>query len=577
MWRHVPLLLAILGAGCGSDDSADDAPGEADGGADGDADADGAGDADADGDADTDGDAVADDGGPPPVSDCVRPPVAAGDPELPRVTIETAYVPPGGAVTAVPAGGDLQAALDAAAPGDQLVLEAGAVYRGNFRLPAKTGDDWIVIRTGALDALPAEHVRVGPADAAAMPTLETPSDLSVVTTADGAHHYRFIGIQFRPAAGQNVNDLIVLGSASATDVAQLAHHIVIDRCLVRGDPAVGGKRGVQLNAAWVAVVDSWIADWKRVGQDTQALLGWNGPGPFKIVNNYLEGAGENVMFGGADAAIVDLIPSDIEICGNHFAKPTAWQEGRPEYEGTHWSVKNLFELKVGRRVLVSGNLFERCWADAQVGFAVVLKSANQDGGQPWAVTEHVTFAYNVVRDSNDGINVSRSDGGSLGTNHVRFYGNLLYRIGGDEWGGEGRLFQVLDGVVAAAFDHNTGFARNQCVVFDGAPMVGFDFRNNLCGPTTYGVFGSGQGEGTGALAFYAPDGTFSHNVIVGATEAAYPAGNHFPATLADVGFTDAAAENFRLLATSPYAAAAADGTAIGADFDALAAAQAGAE
>ena len=29
-------------------------------------------------------------------------------------------------------------------------------------------------------------------------------------------------------------------------------------------------------------------------------MGWNGPGPFLIENNYLEAAGENIMFGGND-------------------------------------------------------------------------------------------------------------------------------------------------------------------------------------------------------------------------------------------------------------------------------------
>ena len=37
------------------------------------------------------------------------------------------------------------------------------------------------------------------------------------------------------------------------------------------------------------------SDIKAVGQDSQAIAGWNGPGPFIIDNNYLEGAGENIL------------------------------------------------------------------------------------------------------------------------------------------------------------------------------------------------------------------------------------------------------------------------------------------
>ena len=69
---------------------------------------------------------------------------------------------------------------------------------------------------------------------------------------------------------------------------------------MHGDRYVGQKRCIALNAANVTISDSYIAECKGVGQDTQAIGGWNGPGPYTIENNYLEAAGENVMFGGAD-------------------------------------------------------------------------------------------------------------------------------------------------------------------------------------------------------------------------------------------------------------------------------------
>src|SRR5215510_11043159 len=51
------------------------------------------------------------------------------------------------ATITVPAGGDLQAAINNAAPGDTIVLEAGATYRGPFVLPKKTGDAFITIQS----------------------------------------------------------------------------------------------------------------------------------------------------------------------------------------------------------------------------------------------------------------------------------------------------------------------------------------------------------------------------------------------------------------------------------------------
>ncbi|MBL9103308.1 MAG: hypothetical protein JNL82_20345 [Myxococcales bacterium] len=515
-----------------------------------------------------------DTGEPPPAGfRCLAPPADAVA-ELPQVQVDTAYPPLTGQSIAVAEGEDLQAAIDAAQLGDELVLAAGATFTGNFVVPEKAGDGWLVIRGADAGDLP-EHVRVTADDAAGMPTLMTTNGLAVVSTQGAAHHVRFVGVQFRPADGVDVNDLLVLGDAGATSADLLAHDLVFDRCVVRGDPAVGGKRGIQLNARAVGVVDSYFTDWKRVGQDTQALLGWNTPGPFRIVNNHIEGAAENVMFGGADAKIADVIPSDIEICGNTFVKPLRWKEGDPGYEGTHWSIKNLFELKVGRRVLISGNVFEQAWTDAQTGFAIVIKSANQDGGQPWAVTEHVSFVYNHIRLANGGVAVSRSDGGSLGTNHVRIEGNLVERIGGDEWGGDGRAFQLLDGIADVRLAHNTGLGRNQAIVFDGMPCPGLAIVDNLFGPTTYGVFGSGKGEGQAALDAYAPGAPFAGNVVVGAPAGSYPPGNFFPASVDEVGFVDAAGGDYALQPGSMFAGVASDGADPGYDAELLARALAG--
>ncbi|MGH9903007.1 MAG: hypothetical protein ACRD68_14470, partial [Pyrinomonadaceae bacterium] len=78
----------------------------------------------------------------------------------------------------VAAGGDFQAALYAAHPGDTILLEAGATFVGPFTLPYKpgTGTDWITIRSSAPDAdLPAPGERVTPAHSPRLPKLVIPS------------------------------------------------------------------------------------------------------------------------------------------------------------------------------------------------------------------------------------------------------------------------------------------------------------------------------------------------------------------------------------------------------------------
>ena len=232
------------------------------------------------------------------------PPASAAVPaQPPRVFLDTHYVAATGDSIPVHGGGDLQAALAAARPGDEVALDAGATFTGNFVLPRKPDGAAIVVRSADLADLPAEGERVGPADAPDMARIESPNNLGAVTTARGTSGWRFVGIEFGIAAGVPANTGVVrLGNGDERRLADLPSDIVIDRCWVHGNATGNARRGVSLNGKRMAVVDSYVSDFHEVGADAQAIAGWNGPGPFKIVNDHLEGSGENVMFGGADSA-----------------------------------------------------------------------------------------------------------------------------------------------------------------------------------------------------------------------------------------------------------------------------------
>src|SRR6266508_6843058 len=95
-----------------------------------------------------------------------------GEPEPPRVFLDTTYVAPAGKTINVGAGGDVQAAINQARPGDVIKLQAGATFIGNFRLPNKSGSEWIVIRSSAADKdLPPPGTRINPTKNAMMPKL----------------------------------------------------------------------------------------------------------------------------------------------------------------------------------------------------------------------------------------------------------------------------------------------------------------------------------------------------------------------------------------------------------------------
>src|SRR5262245_27650342 len=98
--------------------------------------------------------------------------------------------PTGGQVWMVNAGGDLQTALNAAQPGDTVLVQAGATFTGNLVLPSKSGASMITIRSSAADStLPAANARITPAYAALLPKIKSPNTLPAIATAPGAHHY----------------------------------------------------------------------------------------------------------------------------------------------------------------------------------------------------------------------------------------------------------------------------------------------------------------------------------------------------------------------------------------------------
>jgi hypothetical protein len=487
----------------------------------------------------------------------------------------------------------LTTALTSAQLGDTIILNAGSTYTGAFTLPVKSGTGYITIQSSNLASL-ASGVRVGPADAVNMPKIYSKgSNVSAIAAAPGAHSYKLLGLEvIGPADNSALVNLVQLGTTDPTQdtLAEMPYDFVVDRCFMHANFNPGTlvsdqqlRRAIALNSGTTDITNCYISEVHDIGSgDSQAIGGANGSGPYNIINNHLEAASENILFGGSGSYIPNTIPSDVVIRGNHLIKPLSWQ-------GKWAQVKNLFELKVGARILVQDNIFENSWAAAQNGYAILIKLDSYSASRPWQVTEDVTFTGNIVRHAAGAVTLQGRDYTNNSppglVRRLTFTNNLFDDIQKNPWASwndpnliGGNLLYMTHGPRDVTFDHNTFLNGRTTVIVDTPQYLAtnFKFTNNITAHNTYGVFSSDGGTGNNTFTEYFNDGTlaeaqarFTKNILMGGPSGSYSTrpGNFFPSTWTAVGFVDQTNHNFRLAVSSPYHNASTTGTDLGADFN----------
>jgi hypothetical protein len=564
-----------------------------------------------------------------------------GPAELPRVFVKTglADTPTPGKMLLVKNGDNLQDALDRAVCGDTLKLEASATFTGHFRLPKKPCDDnrWIVIRTSAPDdALPPEGTRITPCSAgiASLPgrpafrcaavknlmakiTFAAQSGSGPILFSEGANHYRFIGVEItrEPSPGS-------IAGLAGPDGPVAADHIIFDRVWMHGNAQDETRRGLFLSGTtYMAVVDSFFNDFHcvaRVGEctDSQTISGASGDlpmGPYKIVNNFLEAAGENIIFGGARATST---PADIEIRHNYFFKPLIWMQGQPGFvggvKGNPFIVKNLFELKNAQRVLFEGNVLENSWGGfSQTGFSILLTPRNQYNSPqvtnlcPLCRVTDVTIRNCFIAHVGSGLEIANAPNPADGTaaaagERYSIHDIVIDDIDGKKYGGFGAFMVLISRrptLKDVRIDHVTALFPRVFInagIFD-KHIQNFVFTNNLIAvgereiTTTGGgpencVFQPERQQASGILKNCFDSSFFTNNAIVGGL-GGWPPGNFLPKNLEAAGLAnDGSGLNaFRLCRTkgdsckapSKYIDAGSDHKDLGADIDAVMAATQG--
>jgi len=555
-----------------------------------------------------------------------------GPAELPRVFVESSLhaTPAPGKIVPVRAGEDLSRAVANASCGDTVELQAGATFSA-LLLPQKNCDDshWIIIRTSSPDSkLPPEGTRLTPCYAG-ISSLPGRSDLNCrsaenvlakiefngkggsgpVTFAPGANHFRLIGLEItRLAPGVCVYNLVEFKGP--------ADHVIFDRVWMHGTAQDETTRGIFLGPSrYLAVVDSFFSDFHCVARtgactDAQAIfggLGENPMGPYKIVNNYLEAAGENILFGGGAATVT---PADIEIRHNYLFKPLTWMRGQPGFvggrDGSPFIVKNLFELKNAQRVLFEGNVLENSWGGfTQTGFGILLTPKSQARGMenlcPSCLVTDVTIRKCEISHVASGFQIANAvDGKGRGTardgGRYSIHDIVLEGVDPAVYTGFGMFAQIssVPGVSDAPrvhdlkIDHVTAFAPKTLFILGGPVgeprMSNLSITNSILMTTGLEPVLSTGGsveQNCSALPFRKSAEVlfrqcFSsfdirHNVIVGPRDD-WPKENKTVKTVADIGFSDYGNGNLRndrLSSNSRFKNAGSDQKDIGADVEAI--------
>ena len=480
---------------------------------------------------------------------------------------------------------NLQSALDAAQPGDSLVLSG--TFTGNFVLPSRSCGAGITVTSAA--SLPSAGTRVTPTSAASFAKIITPNGQPALKTQNPTCGWRLVGLDIAASAGSGVIGVSVqygilwlgdggwvAGGETQTSLAAVPQQILLDRVYLHGATTTNSTRCLLLNSGNTVIRDSWISECHVQGFDAQAILGCNGPGPYLIENNEIAGSTENILFGGCDPAAPEMIPADITIRRNHIYKDPTWKGGV-------WVVKNLVELKNARRVLIEANVMDSTWIAAQAGMAIVIKSTTDvcRTGCMWEGTTDVTIRHNIIRGSHRGLNLQAYDnsyvptGTDVHVQRVTVENNLFTSIGtangiapSDGW-----LMLLTHDLKDIRIRHNTfvsntsgyGFASYFAAATGDARRI--DISDNVFAGQSYYSLASDAGQlHRGALtAFAGTSWRFIGNVVSQVNQEYWtlnPSGNSYTDRVANLGL----ASDGSLASTSPYRSRATDGTDPGANI-----------
>lgn len=413
--------------------------------------------------------------------------------------------------------------------------------------------DSMVANAGTATVCP-EKLRIAETDLASLVRFRSLSGLgqfAVYATVNGlavpTNGFRFVGFDFGVDASLGaVSHLVQAGSgdgAIQNKASQCASNIGFDRCYFNGHAGSEIRHTLELHCKYGYAVDSLWGENNFVinYSDSQPLTMYNGPGPFRVVNNQLTGGVENVIIGGAASPCG--APSDIEFRYNLMTRPTSWY-------GSGKQVKCGFEVKKAKYLLVEGNIIENTWPAGQIGAGFLIKSESYGDGPVTGYSSDILLRHNLVRNVAHGLTfASPNYTGDAGTIARAISYNNLYRVGGGLFDASQNPFIGAYLSIDCGSIHDTFIAEGTVnAIAQPTNPVGFVILDTIFGPTTYGLK-STAAEGSATIALMS-GATINKVIFTGRSSGSYPAGNYFPADVPAIQFTNVAAKDYSLLSTS---------------------------
>jgi hypothetical protein len=477
-----------------------------------------------------------------------------------------------------------------------VVVQSSGALPASYGTVTVGGDTHPDYLQGGTVAVRLPTARVNPSQANLMPKITAGTRGSpAISFAAGAKFWKFRGFEILPAPSvEPVFQLVLIGNDQLQ--GNLPDHIWFDQCYIHANPTQATyttgmyiRNGIQSYSNRLDVTCCFINEIKglhngNVGEAHAINPAEASNGPLSFVDNYIEGAGHSIIFGGAGAAssslpnigtATDSQGFGIRLQFNTFSKNLQWNSSHPSYvipptgsdtlvtggASQIYVVKVLTEWKTGINALVDHNIYQYNWAGDQTGQAISFNTVAYTGVN-YEIIQNFTITNNVIDSVVVGFEFATNNDNLINprnSNHVTIRNNqctnLMWQFAGPTPGSSGNTRNssfTMWSNDSFVLDHNTQIwpnpaSANAFIYFfngGGNPVNTFTnliVTNNIGSEGQNGYFtvnGSSTSNNRSALDAIVINPTLTNNLIYDAGTApptVYP-GDLPVASQSNIGF-----------------------------------------